>query len=82
MEVEAEEAMAQASTAPVAVPKRTTGAAPSTLFNACRPALSVEVLQVVTEMGFEGMTPVQVKYALHYAPQMLVTCCAGCASAV
>lgn len=40
-------------------PKR--AAAPSTSFKGCRPALSQEVLEVVKEMGFESMTPVQVR---------------------
>lgn len=40
-------------------PKR--AAAPSTSFEGCRPALSQEVLEVVKEMGFESMTPVQVR---------------------
>eukprot|EP00903_Cladosiphon_okamuranus_P022636 g20831.t1 len=49
-------AAAAAAAAPAA-PKR--AAAPSTSFEGCRPALSQEVLEVVKEMGFESMTPVQ-----------------------
>lgn len=45
-------------TAAAAGPKRST--APSTSFEGCRPALSQEILEVVKEMGFESMTPVQV----------------------
>lgn len=81
MEVEGEEAMAQAPTAPVAATKRTTGAPPSNLFQRCRPALSLEALQVVTEMGFESMTPVQVKHdnAFIFSRTMLVPSAAGVA---
>lgn len=48
-----------ATAAPAAAPKR--AAAPSTSFKGCRPALSQEVLETVKEMGFESMTPVQVR---------------------
>ena len=47
--------------------KRRTGLAPSTSFNACRPALSQETIEVVQEMGFESMTPVQVCIVLRSA---------------
>lgn len=40
-------------------PKR--AVAPSTFFKGCRPTLSQEVLEVVKEMSFESMTPVQVR---------------------
>ena len=41
--------------------KRRTGTAPSTSFKGCQPALSQDTLEVVQEMGFESMTPVQVR---------------------
>ncbi len=46
--------------APAAQAKRR--AAPSTSFEGCRPALSQEILEVVKDMGFESMTPVQVRF--------------------
>lgn len=84
MEVEGEEGVAQASTAPEAATKRTRMAPPSTLFQRCRPALSLEALQVVTEMGFESMTPVQVKYdnVVLFPRTMLVPSSAGVAVSV
>ena len=53
-----EEAAAGKGAEPAA--KRCTGLAPSTSFKACHPALSQETIEVVQEMGFESMTPVQV----------------------
>lgn len=38
----------------------TAGPTPCTSFKACRPRLSEEIIEVVTKMGFENMTPVQV----------------------
>ncbi|CAM9212399.1 unnamed protein product, partial [Ascophyllum nodosum] len=67
---QAEAARAQASqqaekqheTKPVATAtakRSTAGRTPSTSFKHCRPSLSQEVIEVVTKMGFESMTPVQ-----------------------
>ena len=69
---QAEAARAQASqqaekqheTKPVATAtakRSTAGRTPSTSFKHCRPSLSQEVIEVVTKMGFESMTPVQVR---------------------
>ncbi|CAM9310364.1 unnamed protein product, partial [Scytosiphon promiscuus] len=45
--------------APAPAPAVIRSIAPSTSFEGCRPSLSHEVLEVVKEMGFESMTPVQ-----------------------
>lgn len=41
----------------------TAGPTPCTSFKACRPRLSEEIIEVVTKMGFESMTPVQVRWS-------------------
>lgn len=64
----ASRAVAPAAAAPAPAPvddvvqgKTNRRTAPSTSFEGCRPALSQEILEVVKEMGFESMTPVQVR---------------------
>lgn len=59
--MEGGEEQRSASAATVAPLKLKRAAAPSTSFEGCRPALSEEVLEVVKDMGFESMTPVQVR---------------------
>lgn len=56
-----EEQRSASAAATVAPLKLKRAAAPSTSFEGCRPALSEEVLEVVKDMGFESMTPVQVR---------------------
>lgn len=48
----------------------TAGPTPCTSFKACRPRLSEEVIEVVTKMGFESMTPVQVSWNSPFITQM------------